>query len=48
MVVNPVKHPHVKTELAQTFVDWVVSPAGQAAITSYKIGGERLFFPNAR
>jgi tungstate transport system substrate-binding protein len=28
-------------------VDWVVSPAGQTAIASYKIGGEQLFFPNA-
>jgi tungstate transport system substrate-binding protein len=47
MLVNPAKHPHVKKELAQAFVDWVVSPAGQAAIASYKIGGEQLFFPNA-
>ncbi len=47
MVVNPAKHPHVKVALAQGFADWVVSPAGQAAITSYKIGGEQLFFPNA-
>jgi tungstate transport system substrate-binding protein len=48
MVVNPARHPHVKTELAQGFVNWLVSPAGQAAIASYKIGGEQLFFPNAR
>jgi tungstate transport system substrate-binding protein len=47
MVVNPAKHPHVKQALAQTFADWVVSPAGQAAIASYKIDGEQLFFPNA-
>jgi len=47
MVVNPAKHPHVKSALAQQFADWVVSPAGQAAIASYKIGGEQLFFPNA-
>ena len=48
MVVNPAKHPHVKLALAQGFVDWVVSPAGQASIAAYKIGGEQLFFPNAR
>ncbi|KPF50075.1 tungsten ABC transporter substrate-binding protein [beta proteobacterium AAP121] len=48
MVVNPAKHPHVKTELAQGFVNWLVSPAGQAAIAGYKIGGEQLFFPNAQ
>ncbi len=47
MVVNPAKHPHVKADLAQKFVDWVVSPAGQAHIASYKVGGETLFFPNA-
>ena len=47
MVVNPAKHPHVKSALAQQFADWVVSPAGQVAIASYKIGGEQLFFPNA-
>jgi len=47
MVVNPAKHPHVKQALAQGFADWVVSPAGQAAIAGYKIGGEQLFFPNA-
>jgi tungstate transport system substrate-binding protein len=48
MVVNPAKHPHVKTELAQAFADWIVSPAGQAAIAAFKIGGEQLFFPNAK
>ena len=47
MVVNPARHPHVKKDLAQTFSDWVVSPAGQAAIAGYKIGGEQAFFPNA-
>jgi tungstate transport system substrate-binding protein len=47
IVVNPAKHPHVKTALAQAFADWVLSPAGQATIASYRIGGEQLFFPNA-
>lgn len=47
MVVNPAKHPHAKAAEAQKFVDWVVSPGGQAAIAAYKIGGEQLFFPNA-
>ena len=48
MAVNPAKHPHVKAAAAQRFADWVVSPAGQSAIAGYKIGGEQLFFPNAR
>jgi tungstate transport system substrate-binding protein len=47
MVVNPARHPHVKAELARQFVDWVVSPAGQATIAGYRIGGEQVFFPNA-
>jgi tungstate transport system substrate-binding protein len=47
MLVNPAKHPHVKAAEGQKFVDWVTGSAGQAAIASYKIGGEQLFFPNA-
>ncbi|MFY7872172.1 MAG: substrate-binding domain-containing protein [Limnohabitans sp.] len=47
MVVNPARHPQVKLADAQRFVDWVTSPAGQAVIADYKIGGEQLFFPNA-
>ncbi len=48
ILVNPAKHPHVKKDLGQAFVDWIVSPEGQAAIAGYKIGGEQLFFPNAK
>ncbi|MFC6283384.1 MULTISPECIES: extracellular solute-binding protein [Polaromonas] len=47
MVVNPAKHPQAKAAEAQKFVDWVISPAGQAVIAGYKINGEQLFFPNA-
>ena len=47
IVVNPARHPHTKTVLAQAFADWVLSPEGQATIASYRIGGEQLFFPNA-
>jgi len=47
ILVNPEKHGHVKKELGQAFIDWVVSPDGQKAIADYKIGGEQLFFPNA-
>ncbi|MCC6778370.1 MAG: extracellular solute-binding protein [Hyphomicrobiales bacterium] len=47
MLVNPAKHPHVKKELGQAFIDWLVSPEGQKAIADYKINGEQLFFPNA-
>ena len=47
MLVNPAKHPNVKKEMGQQFIDWLVSPAGQKAIADYKIGGEQLFYPNA-
>jgi tungstate transport system substrate-binding protein len=47
IVVNPARHPHVKTDLAQAFADWVLSANGQDTIASYKINGEQLFFPNA-
>src|SRR3979411_899421 len=47
MLVNPEKFPSVKKELGQTFVDWLVSPEGQAAIAGYKIDGQQLFFPDA-
>jgi tungstate transport system substrate-binding protein len=47
MVVNPEKHPNVKAVEGQAFVDWLISPDGQAAIAAYKINGEQLFFPNA-
>jgi tungstate transport system substrate-binding protein len=47
MLVSAAKHPQVKTADGQKFVDWVIGSAGQAAIASYKIGGEQLFFPNA-
>jgi tungstate transport system substrate-binding protein len=48
MLVNPAKHPHVKKEAGRKFVDWLISPAGQAAIASYRIDGEQLFFPDAK
>jgi tungstate transport system substrate-binding protein len=47
ILVNPEKHKHVKQELGQAFIDWLVSPEGQKAINDYKIGGQQLFFANA-
>ena len=48
MLVNPAKHAHVKKELGDAIIAWVISPEGQKAIADYRIGGEQLFFPNAR
>ncbi len=48
ILVNPAKHAHIKAEDGQRFIDWLIAPAGQKAIADYKIGGEQLFFPNAK
>ena len=48
ILVNPARHPNVKVKEGQAFIDWLVSSEGQAAIASYKIDGQQLFFPNAR
>ena len=47
MAVNPARHPQVKAAQAQKFVDWLTGPAGQAAIASFRIQGQPLFFANA-
>ena len=47
ILVNPMKHPHVKAEWGQAFIDWLISPEGQQAIADYRIDGQQLFFPNA-
>jgi tungstate transport system substrate-binding protein len=48
MLVNPAKHPNVKKELGQQFIDWLVSADGQKIISDYKIDGQQLFYPNAK
>jgi len=48
ILVNPARHPHVKKDLGQAFIDWMLSAEGQRTIADYKIGGEQLFYPNAR
>jgi tungstate transport system substrate-binding protein len=48
ILVNPKKHPTVKTAEGQAFVDWLISPEGQAAIAAYKRNGQQLFFPNGQ
>lgn len=48
ILVNPEKHPGVRAAAGQRFIDWLTGPDGQAAIASYRLEGEQLFFPNAR
>ncbi|MBN9004106.1 MAG: extracellular solute-binding protein [Rhizobiales bacterium] len=47
MLVNPAKHPSVKKEAGQRFIDWLISAEGQSAIAGFKINGQQLFYPNA-
>ena len=48
MLVNPAKYPQVKKAEGQAFIDWLISKDGQDTIAGYKVGGEQLFFPNAK
>ena len=48
IAVNPSRHPHVKIELANQFIDWLISDEGQQTIAAYRVQGEQLFFPNAQ
>ena len=47
IAVNPDKCASVKRSEAQAFVDWLLSATGQAAIGSYRLNDQQLFFPNA-
>ena len=47
ILVSPAKHPNVKKDLGQQFIDWLVSSEGQKAIADYKIDDKQLFYPNA-
>ncbi len=47
ILVNPLKHPHVKAVAGQAFIDWLVSERGQAAINGFRVGGAQAFFGSA-
>ncbi len=47
ILVSEAKCPHTKSASGQAFVDWLISPGGQAAIAAFKLNGQQLFFPNA-
>lgn len=48
VAINPARHPHIKADAAQTFIDWLISEPGQTAIAGFALDGQQLFFPNAR
>ena len=47
ILINKERHPSVRSEMGQSFVDWMLSETGQSAIAAFKIDGQQLFFPNA-
>ncbi len=47
LLVNPERHPHVKADLGQAFIDWLLSDIGQSEIAAFRVNGQQLFFPNA-
>ena len=48
ILVNPDKHPHIKTRDGQTFIEWMLSEVGQTLIADYRILGQQAFFPTAK
>ena len=48
ILVNPEKHAHIKQQMGQQFIDWVISAEGQQAIADFKLNGQQLFFPSAK
>jgi tungstate transport system substrate-binding protein len=48
ILVNPARHPRTKAQAGQAFIDWLIGPEGQGAIADFRVGGEQVFFPNAR
>jgi tungstate transport system substrate-binding protein len=46
-LVNPKRCPHVKVDLGQAFIDYLISPEGQNVIKGYKVDGQELFYPDA-
>lgn len=43
--INPERHPHVAARAAQTLVDWLTGPVGQAFIADFRVDGEPPFAP---
>ncbi len=48
LLVNPLRHSHAKIGPARELARWLLSPAGQAAIADFRVGGARAFLPNDR
>ena len=47
IAVSPRRHPHIKADLADQFIGWLISDKGQRAILNFTIQGQSVFTPNA-
>ncbi|HET6469204.1 MAG TPA: substrate-binding domain-containing protein [Geminicoccaceae bacterium] len=47
ILVNPELHPHVNAAPARRWHEWLTSAAGRAAIASFRIDGQQVFFPTS-
>jgi tungstate transport system substrate-binding protein len=47
LLVDPGKGRHIKAADARAWHEWLASDTGRAAIGSFRIDGEQLFFPSA-
>ncbi len=48
IAVNPKKHPHIKIEKVNKFINWLTSDRGQSLIGSFKVNNLQLFFPSLK
>ena len=45
LLVNPAKGAHIRADAARTWHDWLTSEPGRAAIASFRVDGQPVFFP---
>ena len=46
ILLNEQRHPHIKSELARQYADFIRSAEAQRLIADFKVGGEQLFYPD--
>ena len=46
ILVNPEIHPHIKTKLAQKFINFITGEEGQRIIRDFRINNKPLFYPD--
>ncbi|MCG8325667.1 MAG: substrate-binding domain-containing protein [Thiotrichales bacterium] len=46
IMVNPERHPHVNTEAAHKYIEYIRGAQGQSIIRDYRVGGATLFYPD--